>query len=37
MRAACDTCHAAFMKAYTPPQVTDEDRNFDFDSVLPPN
>jgi cytochrome c556 len=37
MRAACDTCHAAFMKPYTPPQVTDEDRNFDFESVLPPN
>jgi cytochrome c556 len=37
MRAACDTCHAAFMKPYTPPQVTDEDREFDFDSVLPPN
>jgi cytochrome c556 len=37
MRAACDTCHAAFMKPYTPPQITDEDRDFDFDSVLPPN
>jgi cytochrome c556 len=37
MRAACDTCHAAFMKPYTPPQVTDEDVNFDFDSVLPKN
>jgi len=37
MRAACDTCHAAFMKPYTPPQVTDEDRDFDFESVLPPN
>jgi cytochrome c556 len=35
MRAACDTCHAAFMKPYTPPQVTDEDRNFDFESALP--
>jgi cytochrome c556 len=37
MRAACDTCHAAFMKPYTPPQVTDEDRNFDFESALPNN
>ena len=37
LRAACDTCHAAFMKPYTPPVVTDEDRNFDFDSVLPDN
>ena len=37
MRAACDTCHASFMKPYTPPQVTDEDRDFDFDSVFPNN
>jgi cytochrome c556 len=37
LRTACDTCHAAFMKPYTPPVVTDEDRNFDFDSVLPDN
>ncbi len=37
MRAACDTCHAAFMKPYTPPQVTDEDRDFDFESALPNN
>ena len=36
LRAACDACHAGFMKPYTPPVVTDEDRNFDFDSVLPP-
>jgi cytochrome c556 len=35
MRAACDTCHTAFMKPYTPPVVTDEDREFDFESVLP--
>lgn len=34
LRGACDTCHAAFMKPYTPPQVSDEDLNFDFDSVL---
>ena len=37
LRAACDTCHAQFMKPYTPPVVTDEDRNFDFESVLPNN
>lgn len=37
MRAACDTCHAAFMKPYTPPQVTDEDREFDFESAFPDN
>ena len=35
LRAGCDTCHAAFMKPYTPPVVTDEDRNFDFESALP--
>ena len=37
LRAACDACHAGFMKPYTPPVVTDEDKNFDFDSVLPPH
>jgi cytochrome c556 len=37
LRAACDTCHAAFMKPYTPPVVTDQDRDFDFESVLPNN
>jgi cytochrome c556 len=35
LRAACDACHQAFMKAYVPPQVTDEDRNLDFDEFLP--
>lgn len=35
LRAACDTCHRAFTKPYTPPVVTDEDRNFDFESALP--
>ena len=35
LRGACDTCHAAFMKPYRPPVVTDEDRNFDFESALP--
>ena len=35
LRAGCDTCHAAFMKPYTPPVVTDEDRDFDFESALP--
>jgi cytochrome c556 len=37
LRSACDACHAGFMKPYTPPVITDEDRNFDFDSVLPPH
>jgi cytochrome c556 len=36
LRAACDRCHAGFMKPYTPPVVTDEDLDFDFESVLPP-
>ena len=36
LRAACDTCHRAFTKPYTPPVVTDEDLNFDFESALPP-
>ncbi len=35
LRATCDGCHARFAKPYTPPQVTDEDRRFDFDSVFP--
>jgi len=34
LRAACDACHAGFMKPYVPPQVTDEDRDFDFDQFL---
>jgi cytochrome c556 len=37
LRATCDTCHRAFTKPYTPPVVTDEDLNFDFESALPPN
>jgi cytochrome c556 len=36
LRAACDRCHAAFMKPYTPPVVTEEDLSFDFEAVLPP-
>jgi cytochrome c556 len=36
LRAACDACHAGFMKPYTPPVVTDEDKEVDVDSVLPP-
>lgn len=35
LRASCDACHAAFTKPYVPPQVTDEDRNFDFAPFLP--
>ena len=36
LRAACDACHAGFMRPYTPPVASDEDKNFDFDSVLRP-
>lgn len=35
LRASCDACHAAFTKPYVPPQVTDEDRDFDFEQFLP--
>ena len=35
LRAACDACHAAYMKAYAPPEVSAEDFEFDFESVLP--
>jgi cytochrome c556 len=36
LRASCDACHQAFTKPYVPPQATEEDRNFDFESFLPP-
>jgi len=35
LRAACDACHAAYMKPYTPPSALPEDFEFDFESVLP--
>ena len=35
LRAACDACHAAFMKPHTPPQAKPEDFEFDFESVIP--
>lgn len=34
LRATCDGCHALFTKPYTPPVFTDEDFEFDFDSVF---
>jgi cytochrome c556 len=37
LRANCDACHAQFARPYTPPQVTQEDLEFDFDAVLPRN
>lgn len=35
LRAACDACHQAFTKPYVPPQISDQDRDFDFDEFLP--
>ncbi len=35
LRESCDSCHAHFTKPYAPPQVTQEDLEFDFDSVFP--
>jgi cytochrome c556 len=34
LRASCDGCHAVYVKAYTPPTISDEDRDFDFDSLF---
>jgi len=34
LRASCDGCHARFMRPYTPPKVTQEDLEFDFDAVF---
>lgn len=35
LRTACDVCHRTFTRPYTPPRVTEEDFNFDFESALP--
>lgn len=35
LRAACDACHAAYMKPYTPPKASPDDFEFDFESALP--
>jgi cytochrome c556 len=35
LRASCDACHAIYLQPYAPPKVTQEDLEFDFDSVLP--
>jgi cytochrome c556 len=34
LRAACDACHAPFLRPYVPSTVTDEDREFDFDALF---
>lgn len=35
LRDTCETCHAQFTQPYTPPQVTQEDLDFDFDAAFP--
>lgn len=35
LRATCETCHARFTRPYTPPVVTQEDLEFDFERYLP--
>jgi cytochrome c556 len=34
LRAACDACHAPYLRPYVASSVSDTDREFDFDSVL---
>lgn len=34
LRATCDTCHAPYLRPYVAEGVSDDDLNFDFDSVL---
>nr|MBO2512348.1 hypothetical protein [Gammaproteobacteria bacterium] len=35
LREACDACHTRFMRTYSPPTVTEEDLEFDFESLFP--
>ena len=37
LRTSCEDCHARFTQAYIPPRVTQEDLDFDFDSVFGKN
>lgn len=37
LRASCDACHAVYLRPYVAAEVSSEDLEFDFDSVLPPN
>ncbi|HEY8521462.1 MAG TPA: cytochrome c [Gammaproteobacteria bacterium] len=34
LRASCDACHAPYLRPYVPRQVSEEDLNFDFDSIF---
>jgi cytochrome c556 len=35
LRASCDACHALYLRPYVRAEVSQEDLDFDFDSVLP--
>lgn len=35
LRASCDACHALYLRPYVRGEVSQEDLDFDFDSVLP--
>jgi cytochrome c556 len=35
LRASCDACHTLYLRPYVPSEVSQEDLDFDFDSVLP--
>lgn len=34
LRGSCDACHELHLRPYEESEVTDEDRNFDFDSIF---
>ena len=34
LRATCDACHAINLRPYEPSEVTEEDLDFDFDSIF---
>lgn len=34
LRAECDACHALYLRPYEPGEVTQEDLDFDFDSIF---
>jgi cytochrome c556 len=36
LRGTCDSCHARYLRRYEPPKVQEQDREFDFESALPP-
>jgi cytochrome c556 len=36
LRSTCDACHALYLRPYVSGEVTEEDLNFDFDSVFGP-